>query len=107
MKVTDSIFNIGVNDHNIDLFEGQYHVPDGISYNSYIIFDDKIAVIDSVDVSFSEEWLENMANTLNGRRPDYLIVLHMEPDHSASMLNFLKHYPDTTIISNKKSFEMM
>ena len=102
MKVTDSIFNIGVNDHNINLFEGQYHVPDGISYNSYIIFDDKIAVIDSVDVSFSEEWLENMANTLNGRRPDYLIVLHMEPDHLQACLIF-SNIPDTTIISNKKS----
>lgn len=107
MQISDSIFNIGVNDHNIDLFEGQYHVPDGISYNSYIIFDEKIAVIDTVDVSFTDEWLENIENLLDGKRPDYLIVLHMEPDHSASMLNFLKLYPDTTVVSNKKSFEMM
>lgn len=107
MNVTDSIVYIGVNDRDIDLFEGQYVVPNGMSYNSYVIFDEKIAVMDSVDAKFTDEWLENVKNALGGRKPDFLVVQHMEPDHSANIDNFLKAYPETVVVSSKIAFEMM
>ncbi|MBQ6838655.1 MAG: FprA family A-type flavoprotein [Clostridia bacterium] len=98
---------IGVNDHNIDLFEGQYIVPNGMAYNSYAIIDEKIAIMDSVDINFTEEWLTNIKTTLNGKAPDYLIVQHMEPDHSANIDNFLRAYPKATVVSSKMAFDMM
>lgn len=107
MKITDTIRYAGVNDHQIDLFEGQYKVPNGMSYNSYVILDDKIAVMDTVDANFTHEWLDNIQQILDGRTPDYLIVQHMEPDHAANIANFLKAYPDTIVVSNKKAFAMM
>ncbi|MGN8737993.1 flavin reductase [Bilifractor sp. HCP3S3_D3] len=107
MRVTEDIRYIGVNDHKIDLFEGQYKVPHGMSYNSYVIMDEKIAVMDTVDIKFTHEWLDNLAEVLGERRPDYLIVQHMEPDHSANIMNFMKIYPDTVIVANKKTFAMM
>ena len=107
MKITNDIKYIGVNDHAIDLFEGQYIVPNGISYNSYAIIDDKIAVMDTVDASFTHEWLDNIEGTLAGRKPDYLIVQHMEPDHSANIMNFVRAYPDAKIVSSAKAFAMM
>lgn len=106
-KITDTILYAGVNDHNIDLFEGHYHVPHGMAYNSYVIIDDKIAVMDSVDINFTHEWLDHIAEALNGRTPDYLIVQHMEPDHSANIANFLKVYPHTTVVGNVKTFNML
>ncbi len=107
MKITNDITYIGVNDHTTDLFEGQYRVPNGISYNSYIISDRKIAVLDTVDIGFTHEWLDNLQNALNGRQPDYLIIQHMEPDHSANIVNFLNVYPDTAVVANAKTFAMM
>lgn len=107
MKITDNIIYVGVNDHKIDLFEGQYKVPNGMSYNSYVILDEKIAVMDTVDANFTHEWLDNLANVLNGRSPDYLIVQHMEPDHSANIANFIKTYPNAKIVANPKAFVMM
>ena len=107
MKITDTIKYIGVNDHSIDLFEGQYVVPNGISYNSYAIIDEKIAIMDTVDASFTHEWLDNIQNTLGERKPDYLIIQHMEPDHSANIVNFIKAYPDVKIVSSQKAFSMM
>ena len=107
MKITDSIRYVGVNDHQIDLFEGQYIVPNGMAYNSYVILDEKIAVMDSVDRNFTHEWLDNIAAALDGRQPDYLIVQHMEPDHSANILNFAKAYPNAVIVSSVKAFAMM
>ena len=107
MKITDTIRYAGVNDHQIDLFEGQYKVPNGMSYNSYVILDDKIAVMDTVDANFTHEWLDNIQQILDGRTPDYLIVQHMEPDHAANVANFLKIYPNTTVVSNKKAFNMI
>ncbi len=107
MKITDSVIYIGVNDHNIDLFEGQYIVPNGMAYNSYAIIDEKIAIMDSVDINFTEEWLNNIKTTLNGKAPDYLIVQHMEPDHSANIDNFLRAYPEATVVSSKMAFDMM
>ena len=107
MKITNDIKYIGVNDHRIDLFEGQYVVPNGMSYNSYLIIDDKLAVMDTVDVSFTHEWLDNLQNALNGRTPDYLVVQHMEPDHSANIVNFVKAYPKAKIVSSQKAFNMM
>ncbi len=107
MNVTDSIKYIGVNDHKVDLFEGQYVVPNGMSYNSYVILDDKIAVMDTVDAAFTHEWLDNLENALGGRQPDYLIVQHMEPDHSANVANFAKTYPDARIVASAKAFAMM
>ncbi len=98
---------VGVNDHQVDLFEGQYHVPNGMSYNSYVILDEKIAVMDTVDIHFGKEWLSNIKNTLNHRVPDYLVVLHMEPDHSASIEAFLQDYPNTTVVGNIKTFPMI
>ena len=90
MKITNDIYYVGVNDRKIDLFEGQYRVPNGMSYNSYIIMDEKIAVMDTVDAGFTHEWLDNIQNVLGGKSPDYLIVQHMEPDHSANIANFMK-----------------
>ena len=107
MFITNDIKYVGVNDHNVDLFEGQYVVPNGMSYNSYVILDEKIAVMDTVDANFTHEWLDNIQNVLGGKKPDYLVVHHMEPDHSANIVNFLKAYPDTTIVSSMKAFNMM
>ncbi len=107
MNITNDIRYIGVNDHNIDLFEGQYVVPNGMSYNSYAIVDEKIAIMDTVDAAFTHEWLDNIQNALGHRQPDYLVVQHMEPDHSANILNFAKTYPNATIVSSQKAFAMM
>ena len=107
MKITDTIRYAGVNDHQIDLFEGQYKVPNGMTYNSYVILDEKIAVMDTVDANFTHEWLDNLDRILEGRKPDYLIVQHMEPDHAANVANFLKVYPETTIVTNAKTFTMI
>jgi len=107
MKITTDIKYIGVNDHKIDLFEGQYVVPNGISYNSYAIIDSKIAIMDTVDANFTHEWLDNIQNTLDGRKPDYLVVQHMEPDHSANIVNFIRTYPDAKIVASAKAFQMM
>lgn len=107
MKITDTIRYAGVNDHQIDLFEGQYKVPNGMTYNSYVILDEKIAVMDTVDANFTHEWLDNLDRILEGRKPDYLIVQHMEPDHAANVANFLKVYPETTIVANAKTFTMI
>lgn len=107
MEITKDIVYVGVNDHNVDLFEGQYVVPNGMAYNSYIILDSKIAVMDTVDAHFTHEWLDNVQNALNGRKPDYLVVQHMEPDHSANIANFLKTYADATVVSSAKAFAMM
>ncbi len=107
MTVTKDIKYIGVNDHHIDLFEGQYDVPNGMAYNSYAIIDDKIAIMDTVDAAFAHEWLDNIQNTLQDRSPDYLIVQHMEPDHSANIVNFIKAYPNAKIVSSAKAFVMM
>lgn len=107
MTITNDIKYIGVNDHKVDLFEGQYVVPNGMSYNSYVIIDEEIAIMDTVDANFTHEWLDNIAEALNGRKPDYLVVQHMEPDHSANILNFTKAYPDAKIVSSEKAFAMM
>ncbi len=107
MHITDDIRYIGVNDHKVDLFEGQYVVPNGMSYNSYVILDDKIAVMDTVDRNFTHEWLDNLAKELAGRKPDYLVVQHMEPDHSANIANFLSVYPEAIVVSSAKAFAMM
>jgi len=107
MKITNDIKYIGVNDHKVDLFEGQYVVPNGMSYNSYAIIDEKIAIMDTVDANFTHEWLDNIASALGDRNPDYLVVQHMEPDHSANILNFTKTYPDAQIVSSAKAFAMM
>ncbi len=106
-KVSANIFNVGVNDRNIDLFEGQYKVPNGMSYNSYVIIDEKTAVFDTVDARFGDEWLENIKQALGERTPDYLIILHMEPDHSANIMKFAKRYPTAKIVGNSKTFVMM
>lgn len=107
MRISDDIRYVGVNDHAVDLFEGQYTVPNGMSYNSYVIFDDKIAVMDTVDAHFTHEWMDNLQNLLGDRAPDYLIVQHMEPDHSANIANFMKLYTNATIVSSAKAFAMM
>ncbi len=107
MNITNDIRYVGVNDHKIDLFEGQYDVPNGMAYNSYVIMDSKIAVMDTVDRNFTQEWLDNLENALDGRKPDYLVVQHMEPDHSANILNFMKNYPEAVIVSSTKAFTMM
>ena len=107
MLITNDIKYVGVNDHQVDLFEGQYHVPHGMSYNSYVILDEKIAIMDTVDIHFTHEWLDQIAEVLDGKQPDYLIIQHMEPDHSANILNFMKVYPQTTIVGNAKTFMMM
>lgn len=107
MRITDDILYVGVNDHNIDLFEGHYIVPNGMAYNSYVINDEKIAVMDTVDAAFGDEWLKNIADVLNGATPDYLIVQHMEPDHSANIQEFLEVYPNTKVVGNAKTFTMI
>lgn len=107
MKISNDIFYVGVNDHEIDLFEGQYQVPNGMAYNSYVIIDQKIAVFDTVDAKFGSEWLSNVKSVIKDRLPDYLIVQHMEPDHSANIVNFVKEYPQVKIVSSSKSFTMM
>ena len=107
MTITKDIRYIGVNDHEVDLFEGQYVVPNGMSYNSYAIMDDKIAIMDTVDQNFTEQWLNNIETVLEGRKPDYLVVHHMEPDHSANIDKFLTAYPEATVVSSAKAFTMM
>ena len=107
MFITNDIKYIGVNDHQVDLFEGQYVVPNGMSYNSYVILDEKVAVMDTVDQYFGDEWLKNLEAALEGRKPDYLVVHHMEPDHSANIANFLEHYPDAVVVASAKAFTMV
>jgi len=107
MTITNDIKYIGVNDHQVDLFEGQYVVPNGMAYNSYVILDEKIAVMDTVDANFGAEWLANLAAELQGRKPDYLVVQHMEPDHSANIAEFMNAYPEATVVSSSKAFVMM
>ena len=107
MKITKDIFYVGVNDHEVDLFEGQYIVPNGMSYNSYVIMDEKIAVMDTVDANFTHQWLDNIQGVIGDRKPDYLVVQHMEPDHSANIVNFLKAYPEATVVASSKAFVMM
>lgn len=107
MKITNDIYYVGVNDHKVDLFEGQYRVPNGMAYNSYVIMDEKVAVMDTVDAHFTHEWLDNLQSVLGDRKPDYLIIQHMEPDHSANIANFAAAYPETVIVSNPKAFAMM
>ena len=106
-KLTETVYYVGVDDKDIDLFEGQYIVPNGISYNSYIIADKKIAVMDTVDARKTNEWLINIEKVLNGKKPDYLVILHMEPDHTGSLETFLNKYPDCKIVSNAKLFAMI
>ena len=107
MFITNDIKYVGVNDHQVDLFEGQYVVPNGMSYNSYVILDEKVAVMDTVDQNFGEAWLANLEAVLEGRKPDYLVVHHMEPDHSANIDVFLNHYPEAVVVSSAKAFTMM
>ena len=107
MKVTNDILYIGVNDHQVDLFEGQYVVPGGMAYNSYVIMDEKVAVMDTVDQNFGEQWLANLEKALDGRKPDYLVVQHMEPDHSANIHVFLTQYPEAVVVASAKAFVMM
>ena len=107
MTITQDILYVGVNDHNIDLFEGQYIVPNGMAYNSYAIVDEKIAIMDSVDAAFGDEWLGNIKNALGDRKPDYLVVQHMEPDHSANIVSFVNAYPEAKVVSSAKAFVMM
>lgn len=107
MTITNDIRYIGVNDHQVDLFEGQYTVPDGMAYNSYVIFDEKIAVMDTVDAAFCAQWLGNLQNALGCRKPDYLVVQHMEPDHSANVAEFARAYPEAVIVASAKAFAMM
>jgi len=105
MKVTNDIFYVGVNDHEVDLFEGQYVVENGMAYNSYVIMDDKVAVMDTVDAHFTHEWLDNVSQVLDDRQPDYLIVQHMEQDHSANIKNFMELYPNVQVVSTAKEAE--
>lgn len=107
MNITNDIFYVGVNDHDLDLFEGQYDVPNGMAYNSYVIVDEKIAVMDSVDKNFTAEWLNNIKSVLKDKNPDYLVVQHMEPDHSANIASFLSEYPGAIVVSSDKAFKMM
>ena len=107
MNVTKDIRYIGVNDYKTDLFEGQYVVPNGIAYNSYVILDDKVAVMDTVDRNFTDEWLRNLDDALDGRKPDFLVVQHMEPDHSANIDTFLTRYPEAVVVASVKAFAMM
>ncbi len=107
MQITDNIYYIGINDKNIDLFEGQYKVKNGMAYNSYVIMDEKIAIFDTVEKSFGKEWISNIGNVLQGKKPDYLIIQHMEPDHSANIDKFMEMYPEATIVSGTKSFPMI
>ena len=105
--ITKDVVYVGVNDHAVDLFEGQYVVPNGMSYNSYVVLDEKVCVFDTVDQHFTHEWLDNVGSALNGRKPDYLIVQHMEPDHSASVHAFAEKYPEAAVVGNKKTFNMI
>lgn len=107
MQIADGIIYVGVNDHDIDLFEGQYIVPNGMAYNSYVILDEKIAVMDSVDANFDDEWIANIEAALDGRTPDYLVVQHMEPDHGANVKTFMDHYPEATVVASVGAFNMM
>jgi flavorubredoxin len=107
MKITDTIKYVGVNDHQVDLFEGQYEVPLGMAYNSYVVIDEKTVVFDTVDAAFGEEWLGNVAAALDGRAPDYLVVQHMEPDHSANVALFMERYPNAVVVASAKAFKMM
>jgi len=107
MKISDNIMYVGVNDHQVELFEGQYRVPKGMAYNSYVILDEQVAVMDTVDEAFGEQWMENLEQVLNGRRPDYLVVQHMEPDHSANIPLFLQKYPDARVVATAQAFKMM
>ncbi len=107
MKITEEIMYVGVNDHEVELFEGQYLVPNGMAYNSYVIMDDKIAVMDTVDEAFGQQWLANLESVMQGRKPDYLVVQHMEPDHSANILLFLSKYPDAQVVATPQAFKMM
>ena len=107
MKITNDIFYVGVNDRDVDLFEGQYVVPNGMAYNSYVIVDDKIAVMDTVDERFGDEWLANIKRVTGNKTPDYLIVQHMEPDHSANIQKFVAEYPTATVVANAKTFVML
>ena len=106
-QVTNDIYYVGVNDHLLDLFEGQYEVPNGMAYNSYLVMDEKIAIFDSVDIKFFAEWLRNIKEVLGERKPDYLIVQHMEPDHSANIMSFFEVYPDTTLVINAQALKML
>ena len=106
-KITEDIYYAGVNDHQVDLFEGQFAVPNGMAYNSYVIMDEKIAVMDTVDVNFGEEWLANVSEILGDRKPDYLVVQHMEPDHSANITKFVETYPEAKVVGNAKTFQMI
>ena len=106
-KVTNTIYYVGANDHDVDLFEGQYIVPNGMAYNSYVIVDEKIAVMDTIDASKTGEWLANIAEVLGDRQPDYLVVQHMEPDHAASIQAFVEQYPDVCVVGNAKTFKMI
>ena len=107
MKITKDVLYVGVDDHKVDLFEGQYDVPNGMAYNSYVIMDEKITIMDSVDANFKDEWLNNIKNAIKDKKPTYLVVLHMEPDHSANIIEFLKEYPKTIVVSNAKSFKII
>ena len=107
MEIAENILYVGVNDHKVDLFEGQYRVPNGISYNSYVILDEKIAVMDTVDADFGQQWLKNVEEALQGRKPDYLVIQHMEPDHSANIPLFLEKYPQTQVVATAAAFKMM
>ena len=107
MKIASDIYYIGVNDHQLDLFEGQYIVPNGMAYNSYLIVDEKVVVMDSVELHFLDEWLKNIKEVLGERKPDYLVVQHMEPDHSANIMEFLRVFPDATVVANAQAFKMM
>ncbi|MBQ9550969.1 MAG: FprA family A-type flavoprotein [Lachnospiraceae bacterium] len=107
MKISDSVRYAGVNDHKVDLFEGQYDVPNGMAYNSYVIMDEKTVVMDTVDRNFKDEWLQNVEEALGGRKPDYLVVSHMEPDHSANIAAFVSKYPEATVVGNAQTFNMM
>lgn len=107
MKITNDVLYVGVDDHKVDLFEGQYDVPNGMAYNSYVIMDEKITIMDSVDANFKDEWLNNIKNAIKDKKPTYLVVLHMEPDHSANIIEFLKEYPETIVVSNAKSFKII
>ena len=107
VEISEAVKYVGVNDHEIDLFEGQYKVPNGMSYNSYVILDEKIAVLDTVDGAFAKEWMDKVSGVLEGKKPDYLVVHHMEPDHSANIITFMETYPDTKLVATKKAFVMM
>ena len=107
MTITDNIKYVGVNDHDVDLFEGQYEVPNGMAYNSYVIIDEKIAVMDSVDADFGDEWIANIKKVTDGRIPDYIVIQHMEPDHSSNLVKFMDEFKDAVVVSSAKSFPMM